>query len=267
VGLFDIFKKTEQPKTVDEKPDQVPPLTVQPLTAEPYLGDLNKTQLMFELCEVPYDQRDEVWQKTFLDNVAEASFACGDPQVIEGPDGFPYFHLLLPESGKKFQCYVVDKMKDNFLLKSGYGIVINANAAQPDWVFTYGDIVNLHLNKQFYTSEKTAFSTEKNDEVIQQNEDVLTGQPSEAILPMLTRQVLSSFLQTNGVSSPKIVLMQRNNKSNSEISQELVFNITPDNFENEETCRHVMQHLAWFLPRHYSYVGMRETALTSFMPL
>lgn len=262
MGLFDIFKKNEQTKITEQQPDQT-----QPLAAEPYLGDLDKTQIMFELCRVPYSERDDAWQNTFLDNVVEASFACGDPQVVEGPDGFPYFHLLLPESGKNFQCYVVDKIKDDFLLQLGYGIVINGNAAQPDWLFTYGDILNLHLNKQFYTLEKTAFSTETHDEVIQKAENVLIGQPSEAILPLMTRQVLSNYLQANGISSPKIVLMQRNRKNKNDISQELVFNTTPDDFENEDVFRQVMQNVAWFLPRHYSIVGMREAAISEFMPL
>jgi len=44
----------------------------------------------------------------------------------------------------------------------------------------------------------------------------------------------------------------------------LVFNLTPAAFENEEVFRSVMQNLGWFLPRHYSFVGMKEE---SFMPL
>ena len=61
--------------------------------------------------------------------------------------------------------------------------------------------------------------------------------------------------------------MQRQDQSKSHISQDLVFNITPENFANVEDYRAVMQHLAWFLPRHYAYAGMSESALPEFEPL
>ena len=96
---------------------------------------------------------------------------------------------------------------------------------------------------------------------------MLIGQPSEYILPAATRQVLSSFLQAQGINTPKVVLMQRKDKATNEISQELVFNITPDNFANEEGYRAAVRHLAWFLPRHYAYAGMKESALPEFEPL
>ena len=40
--LFDVFKKKKQAETIDQTP-----------VKEPYLGDLEKTQLIFELIDVP----------------------------------------------------------------------------------------------------------------------------------------------------------------------------------------------------------------------
>lgn len=266
MGLFDIFKmKSAANDAVAPNPASNAQVT-EPEKV-PYLGDLEKTRVISELVKTPHDNRDATWQQTFLDVVSQASFQCGNPQVITGPDGFPYFQVFLPEPNQPFQCYVIDRMKDDFLLNLGYGVVFNPNGAQPDWVFTYGDIVNLHINHVFYTSEKTLFSKNKQDEVIQENEKVLIGQPSEYILPVASRQVISSFLQAQGISTPKVVLMQRKDKVSSEISHDLVFNITPDHFANDDSYRAVMQHLAWFLPRHYSYAGMSESALPEFEPL
>lgn len=250
MGLFDIFKKKEQSKSV-----------VQDQPSEAYLGDLDKTNIIFHLVQIPRSERDENWTKTFLENVGMASFRCGEEQIITGPDGFPYFQLLLPEPGNSFQCFVIDKMKDDFLLNSGFGVVVNPTGNSADWVFSYGDILNYHLNKTFLTGNKTHFSKENEVETISANEEVLIGQPSEVLLPKNTRKLLHEFLKANGVKNPKILLLMRRLKNEAGVSQDLVFNITPTNFENENIYRSVMQTISWYLPRHYTIIGMEEKSM------
>lgn len=261
MGLFDFLKKKEQPQKVPqtEKPAQK--------ETEPYLGDLNKTDILFKLVQTPQNERDEKWRQTFLDNIVQASFCCGDPQVITGPDGFPYFQLFLPEPNKEFQCYVIDRLKDDFLLTLGFGVIINPTPNSADWVLSCGDILNLYLNKTFYTTTETPFSKAANDETITKNEKLLIGQPSETILPKQTRKLLSEFLQMNGVKSPKVLLMMRHRKDGKGILQDIVFNLTPKDFKDENTYSSVMQTISWYLPRHYSFVGMDEKSLEGFMPL
>jgi hypothetical protein len=260
MGLFDFLKSKETP---------APTTPTAPVKdAEPYLGDLAKTNELYHLMTVPKPNRDEAWDAAFLANLSAASFRCGTPQIIQGPDGFPYFQLFLPEPGVSFQCFVIDRMKDDFLLERGLGVVINPTPAGPDWVFSYGDIVNFALNNEFYTTEETPFSKAVNDEVIEGEEQVLVGQPNETLLPQATRDVLREYLQSNGVATPKIVLLMRRLGNGDGISQDLAFNITPHDFGNEAEYRSVMQQLGWFLPRHYSFVGMHEEASPgSFEPL
>jgi hypothetical protein len=223
---------------------------------QPYYGDLDKTKVLRALFETPQEQRNDFWRKTFLDNVAEASFACGQPQVIEGPDGFPYFQLNTPEPFKEFQCYVIKNMKDDFLLAEGFGVVINTSKNQPDWVFSYGDIVNYHIKREFYS-----ISTEWNrpqNEVVQDKEQALIGQPSEAILPTQARAAIRKFLEGLSIYDAKIFLMNRR-KPDEQFLQELVFNLTPDKFESHEYFEAVMRSIAWYLPRHYTFVSMHES--------
>ena len=68
--------------------------------------------------------------------------------------------------------------------------------------------------------------------------------------------MLSAFLKGNGLAAPKVALLMRRNGKGTGVSQDLAFNITPADFENEADCSRVMQQLAWFLPRHYSIVGL-----------
>jgi hypothetical protein len=257
MGLFNFFKKKDQGS---EKKTGIN-------SSGPYLGDLNKTNSIYQLIQTPKAERDEKWQSAFLQNIAQASFRCGEPQVITGPDGFPYFQLFLPEPHKSFQCYVIDRMKDDFLLSKGFGVVINPSSNNADWVLSYGDILNFQLNGTFYTTGETAFSNNQKSETIHEEEEVMIGQPSETILPKQTRRLIREFLKTNGVKHPKILLMMRHKKEGTGVSQELVFNVTPKDFNSDDRCRNVMQAINWYLPRHYSFASMSEESIQGFMPL
>ncbi len=231
---------------------------------QPYYGDLEKTLVLSRLFEIPMEQRDENWQRTFFDNVLDASFAATNPQVIAGPDGFPYFQLNIPEAGVSFQCFVIRHMKDDFLMEQGWGIVIHASKSPPDWVFSHGDIVNFHLRNEFYT--KALQPDLPKQEIIQKEEQVLVAQPSVSFLPIQTRAVLRTFLTHVGIPDAKLLLMSRHTPAGP--IQELVFNMTPEKFETQEQYENVMRGIGWFLPRHYTYVAMSESTFAeSFSPL
>ncbi len=250
MDLFKNGKKDEEPTPKTEN--------------KPYYGDLSKTTILNELFKIPHEQRDEVWKEKFLENVADASFICGSPQLIKGPDGFPYFQLNIPEPGKPFQCYVIKHMVNDFLLERGFGVVINPLKEQPDWVFSYGDIVNYHIKKAFYTKPE-AWDLPK-EEVLKEKEEVLVGQPSESIIPVQTRKVIREFLESLGIHDTKLLLMNRRKPEGH--LQELVFNLTPDKFDKKEHFEAVMQGIAWFLPRQYTYVSMDTSDLEEhFKPL
>lgn len=262
MGIFNFLKKKELSEAIAQNEK-----TVQK-EAEAYLGDLDKTSVIFKLIQTPRHERDEAWQNIFLDNIGQASFRCGDPQITTGPDGFLYFQLFLPEPNKSFQCYVIENMKDDFLLSSGFGIVINPAQNSADWVLTYGDILNYSLNKTFYTTTETTFSKSTNNEIVKEDEKVMIGQPSETILPKQTRHLISEFLKLNGINTPKIALMMRHTQDENGISQDIVFNLTPNSFKDESTYNAVMRSISWYLPRHYSFIGMDEQSLgNGFMPL
>lgn len=243
-------------KEEDKKSEQ----TDNKASKEPYYGDLSKTHILYELCKVPKVERDAAWNIKFLEQVTEASFACGSPQVIEGPDGFPYVQLNLPEPGKSFQCYVIKHMTHDFLMERGFGVVINPGKGDPDWVFSYGDIVNHHLSGEFYTKSKDWHLTQ--EEVIKEKEEVLLGQPSETILPQQTRTVIREFMKRIGVPEVKLLLMHRRKPQGT--LQELVFNRTPETFESTEQYTSVMKCISWFLPRHYTYVTVEESRFKEF---
>lgn len=233
---------------------------------ETFLGDLEKTIIINQLMTIPFKERDEQWRDEFLLHIAEANLKLGDPEVIMSNDGFPYIQLQTVSAGESFQAYVLKNQLD-LVLQQGFGLAINAQAGQPDWVFSYGDLVNLKLNKSFY-SELSLFSNPKEYNGIGQDEEILVGQPSEDIFPSYLRKNIKDFLQYEGVKNPKVMLIARNYKDEQKASQDLVFNIMPSQFAHEKDFNTIMNTLQWFLPKHYSFFGVDEMSIENgFMPL
>jgi hypothetical protein len=230
--------------------------------AVPYLGDLSKTNRIYTLVQVPRAKRDADWEYAFLENVSAASFRSGNPQVQLGPDGLPYFQLFLPEPNKSFQCYVIDQMKDDFLLAAGYGVAINPTKTGADWVFSYGDILNLFLNKEFYTDTETSFIKAENGVKIDENEKIMVAQPGENLLPKQSQQIILNFLKESGIKTPKISLLMRHQKNGKGMVQDLVFNIDEQSFDNEQHYQRIVQKLAWYVPKHYTFMTTTDKRFT-----
>ncbi len=214
--------------------------------------DITKTQLMVDLFLIPQEQRDENWRQTFYQNVQTASYACGSPQVFTGPDGFPYFILQTPKPNKPFESFCIRNMKEDFLLDKGFGVAINPKENSVDWVFSYGDIVNLHLNKEFSTQTDTIDI--QNVDTLKKDENVLLAQPSETFLPRQARQALKSFLQSIGIKRPKIMMVCRTIEG--QVIQELAFNIFREDFQSIEQLNYRLKQISWFLPRHYVILSL-----------
>lgn len=227
--------------------------------AEGYQGDLEKTARIAKLFEVPRERRDASWTAEFNQNVVDASFQCTDPQVSRGPYGFYYFGLRLPEVGKPFRCFVLRHMVSDFLLKEGLGVLFEPQPeANPQWMFSYGDIVGFSLSGTFERpQETTPASSNASSKTVQNDEEVLIGQPSEALLPTPSRAALRRFLQAQGLKDPKVFLMMRCNPAGG-VTQELIFNLGIENLETEEKARAVGSWVSWFLPRGYSYASANE---------
>src|SRR5690606_14072880 len=166
------------------------------------------TIIINQLMLVPFKERDEKWRDDFLMAISEANLKLGDPEIIMSNDGFPYIQLETVSTGESFQAYVIKKQLD-IIMGQGFGIVINAKkGGQPEWVFSYGDLVNLKLSGFFY-SDASLFSDISENNKISSDEKILVGQPSEEIFPNYLRKQIREFLEFSGVKHPKLMLIAR----------------------------------------------------------
>ena len=245
MGLFDFLKSKTKPEEilVQQKVDRQE-------------CDISKTQIMVDLFSVPTEERDDSWTKSFYENIKTASYACDNPQIFNGPDGFPYFILRTPEANKPFESFCIQNMKDDFLLDKGFGVAINPNETSVDWVFSYGDIVNLHLNNELST--KTDNVQIENEVTLQKDEKILLAQPSESFLPTKARQNLKSFLQSIGIKRPQIMMVCRT--IDGQVIQELAFNIFREDFQSLEQLNFRLKQISWFLPRQYVVLSLPKNS-------
>ena len=225
-----------------------------------YSGSPEKTLALAELLRVPLRDRGEQWSKAFFDNVVDANL-CGDFEPIIGPDGFPYFRFSLPEPNKPCQAWVIRHVLPN-LLEHGYGVAINPDKDEPDWVFSYGDIVNYAVYGAF-DARDGRFEV-YDDNVLRgefaEGETIQVGAPSPQLLPPPVRANLRRFLEAHDCL-PKVMLMNR--KADPQTGRKgglsLVFPI-PRNIDLEsKAAQYISRALPWFLPRHYSVVWMQES--------
>lgn len=223
------------------------------------LGDLEKTVILNTLLEVPFGQRDEKWVDQFLSVIDQTNLKLGNPEVIVASDGFPYIQLQNVEAEESFQAFVISKQLPTILLQ-GFGVVINPQKERPDWVFSYGDIVNYELNDTFYSNE-SSFSHSQDIVVIGKDERVLVGAPSEAILPKYLKKQLREFLQHMGIQQPKAMLIARSFENEEDLKQDLVFNFTPPQLKNDKLFEEISSAIAWMLPKHYSVLFVDEASI------
>src|ERR1700755_1385972 len=85
--------------------------------------DLEKTEILRRCFVIPRVQRDAAWRAAFYDAVVDASLATTEQQLIQGPDGFPYFVLKMPPTGQPFTPFCVSHILEH-CTDRGYGIVV-----------------------------------------------------------------------------------------------------------------------------------------------
>jgi hypothetical protein len=222
--------------------------------------DLTQTHALAALFATPRDQRDDAWRRRFYAAIVDASMRASEPQVSQGPDGFPYFALGLPAAGA-FTPFCVSHILD-FILENGCGVVVFGEAgppAQPEWVFSYGDLVSYALYRNFegdsneLTHQHTpaGLSVEK----VKEPRKILIGSPSEQYYPARAVAALARFLHDGlGVADPEIKVVVDPDLCPA---QSLAINLRPADYGGDvERLGAAMRYVRWFLPRTHGLMSL-----------
>ena len=215
--------------------------------------DLAKTAELAALFETPRESRDPDWIRQFYAAVPDASLMSFTPQVQQGPDQFPYFHMSIPGEGP-FTTFCVTHVLD-YLLDNGLGVAIFGDPSRsdgPQWVFTYGDLLSFSLYGRFDGNP-----ADQTDSAATGSGDgrVLQAAPSEAYFPERARKALGRYLHTMfHHPDPKISLIvdPRLNPARN-----LMINLTLEQYQGDQKkLDAAMRYLTWFIPRSYRLMPM-----------
>jgi hypothetical protein len=229
--------------------------------------DLAATSTLTRLFAKPRQARDDAWRTEFLAAVVDASLASTPSQLMQGPDGFPYFVLQLPPVGQPFTPFCVSHILEH-CTDHGYGIVIEPAATGPQWVFSFGDLFSLRAYGTFAGDPVDREAPQgPATEVLSKDTQIMVGSPSEAMLPPWSRAAVAEFLMRNArVAEPKVLVMIEPSRAPG---RHLVFNVHPEDFPSEAAFRAVLHAIGWFMPPRRSVIAVsRSSELTdSFVPL
>jgi hypothetical protein len=212
--------------------------------------DIAQTAIVDDLFQVPAAKRDDAWRAKFFEAVVDASLAVPEPRVSEGPDGFPYAGLLMPDPYTNFEAWSISTILEP-CTENGFGIAIDP---KPDgiaeWVFTYGDLVSLRMFGKLEMPRKIDARPEAG--IISAAAPALVAAPSDEVLPGYCRKALRAFMREKlGVAKPGVASVVRTGVG----EQELMFSIFPDDFPTTAAYQDAMYRISWFLPKHYIYLS------------
>ncbi len=207
-----------------------------------------------ELSKIPLALRNIDWDHEYMDNLGEAKLSCRTPQIARGEDGFTYFQLEIPDLGAPFQSYKLSSLIESDLLKDGHGAIVYSYGAEADRRFSYGELLNYQLRKEFRSNIQNWLAASPDQ--FMKYEDLMGGNPIESILHPLTRKLLLAYIVKNGFHFPKVSHL--NIMTENGIMNQLVFNLEPRMFKDAKHFDSVLSSLKWFLPMHYTYTSVPE---------
>ncbi|RME17806.1 MAG: hypothetical protein D6797_01665 [Bdellovibrio sp.] len=208
-----------------------------------------------KLIEILNTSPNPSWEEEFLTHFPKSSLSLlfSEPQV--GPDYWPYLFATITPESKEPSLKVLQ-----WLSQKGIGLAIfKPQKQQPEYIFTYGMIWNFMENGSFIIKEVQPPSPQL---ILEKNEKILAGPPSEKFLPPYVRQILRQFFHDQKIKTPRILVLSKDKKH-----YDLCFSLESLGNPPQEEHQGILEAISWFLPPHYSLVLLSEEGLPSFHDL
>jgi hypothetical protein len=203
------------------------------------------------LCRVEPSQRDGAWRNALVEALSSAPLSLCDPQIDQGPDGFPYFGVAL-ENGED-QAMLSDILA-HCTERAHCGLVLFSEIGRsepPQWVFSLGDLWSLRMfsSVEGDPDDIAETKTEAEAPASDGNQQVLLAAPSESFLPEGMRQAICDFLKDvlGLTENPDITLVVA---PDLRPSRNLMLNVEARAFRDDAQRQAVLHALGWFVPRH-----------------
>lgn len=204
------------------------------------------------LLEIPVAKRDIAWEVEFLKELPKSSVRVLEDTPVAGPDGWPY--LMLETGGDDPLPEVAQ-----WLATRGVGFVLNPEKSIPDFVVSYGMVLNFCQRGEFLTPGAPRSDTGLE---IKDGQQLFTGPPSTAFLPEEARAVLREFFKRQKIAAPKVLMI-----SEDQTNWDLAFSIESIGSPPSKEHVGIAEAISWFLPAHYSVALVSEKTVPGFSSL
>ena len=268
MGISDLFAglKGKAAGTVPTAAVPTPRAFVEDRAA---MFQLAQTSTLSELFAVPRDKRNAGWQGAFFHAVWPASVEVGTPAVFQGPDGFPYLRLQVPQPSTAFESNSLGNLARQAVENAwGAAIFASPTAAEPEYVIamgvldsllTYdswlGDPVDLHDLETRGTPQEQAGGLQTI--TMMKSQEILVGTPNATVLPPHTARALYRHLHERwNIAEPRVRLMMNPALAPS---RSLVINRKLSEFPSREAASAQARFLLWYLPPRRSILLMPES--------
>jgi hypothetical protein len=242
--------------------------------------DLEGTNRLAQVMEVPREQRDARWLEEFQSAAWNASMVLPTEPVFLGPDGMPYVRFQLPPIGEAVETNCLSNLFVS-MAEQGLGAAFFKNNIDPpeaaEYVVPTGvleslreygtwdgdpdDLAELASRPQQHAGESGIEKAE-----VETERQVMVGSPSESYLPKHTARLLYRHL-TEGwkMEDPRIALVVDPQMTPS---RNLVIGRKFSEFPDPEIAAQAARMLLWYLPpRRYLLLMPENWSADQMRPL
>ncbi len=202
----------------------------------------------------PESDRDDAWESDFLGALKDIRVNILQQEPALGPDNWPYLFVQSDEQGQDFLLNAFD-----WCMSRGIGVALNPQKQMPDYIFTYGMVWSYI---KFGSLNPPLKLNTPGQAVIQTNDQLIAGPPTEEYLPEQIRTVLNEFWVQQEVANMKVLVISKDNEH-----FDLCFSLESLGNPPKEEHQNIGEALSWFLPNNYSILLISEKGLPPFHQL
>ncbi len=217
--------------------------------------DLSLTQTLSELFAVERRARDAAWTERFMTAAWNGSVVVNHPPEVQGPDGFPYLRLNLPEPRTPFDSNAMANLAATCVAR-GSGIAFFASAADPvtasQFVLSTGMIGSLlhydswHGDPQDVREADAGATPGLHTVTLETSHKVMLGTPSADFLSPATAQALARHMRHAwGIADPRVQLLL---DQQLRPTRNLVLGRKRGAFESDAAADRECRRIMWYLP-------------------
>lgn len=203
-----------------------------------------------EILKAKVETRDEKWETLFLSKLPSCVVSIENPNPTQEFDGWPYLHASTETTEGEPLLKVVE-----WLSERGIGLILNSTKIEPDYVFSYGMLWGYRTRGSFLGR----LQPKADGEIFLESSTLVSGEPTEEILPHYVRKILRKFFVDQGILTPKIVVTTENNR-------DFDFCFSLESLEYPPKSEHagILEALSWFFPPDYSLALLSESQFPNF---